>query len=113
MQKEAIPVSRHVHRLRLTDYLTGVGTNVFNPKVGVFFLSFLPVFIPRGSPAPLESLLLGGVFVAEGVMWLTAIAPLRDRLSAIISRPGVRRQMERLTGIVMVGFGVRLAMERR
>jgi threonine/homoserine/homoserine lactone efflux protein len=112
-EKEASPVSEPAHRHKITDYLTGIGTNLFNPKVGVFFVSFLPVFIPRGVPVAPVSLLLGGVFLAEGIMWLTAIVLLGDRLSAIVSRPSVRRRVERLTGLVMVGFGVRLAIEKR
>jgi threonine/homoserine/homoserine lactone efflux protein len=95
------------------DYLTGVGTNLFNPKVGIFFVSFLPVFIPRGISVAPASLMLGGIFLAEGIVWLTAIVCLAARLSAILSRPRIRRRMERLTGLVMVGFGVRLAIERR
>jgi threonine/homoserine/homoserine lactone efflux protein len=45
-------------------------------------------------------------------VWLTAIVWLAARLSAILSRSGIRRRMERLTGLAMVGFGVRLAIER-
>jgi threonine/homoserine/homoserine lactone efflux protein len=81
--------------------------------VGVFFVSFLPVFIPRGAPVAPASLLLAGIFVTEGVAWLTLIAVLGDRLSVIVNRAAVRRRLERLTGIVMIGFGVRLALERR
>jgi threonine/homoserine/homoserine lactone efflux protein len=110
---EASRVSQPAHGHKATDYLTGIGTNLFNPKVGVFFVSFLPVFIPRGAPVAPVSLLLGAVFLAEGILWLTAVALLGDRLSAIVSRPSVRRRAERLTGLVMVGFGVRLAIEQR
>lgn len=98
---------------RATDYLTGVGTNLFNPKVGVFFVSFLPVFIPAGEPVAPDSLLLGTIFLAEGITWLTAVVLVGDRLSVLISRPRIRRRLERLTGLVMVGFGVRLAAEHR
>jgi len=97
----------------LADYLTGAGTNLLNPKVGIFFISFLPVFIPRGVPAAPAALILGGIFLAEGIVWLTAIVLLGDRLNAVVSRASVRRRMERLTGLVMIGFGVRLALERR
>jgi threonine/homoserine/homoserine lactone efflux protein len=97
----------------LADYLTGAGTNLLNPKVGVFFISFLPVFIPRGVPVAPAALLLGGIFLAEGIVWLTALVLLGDRLNAVVSRATVRRRMERLTGLVMIGFGVRLALERR
>ena len=101
------------HTRPLADYLTGAGTNLLNPKVGIFFISFLPVFIPRGAPVAPAALILGGIFLAEGIMWLTAIVLLGDRLNAMVSRASVRRRMERLTGLVMIGFGVRLALERR
>ena len=101
------------HIRTLAGYLTGAGTNLLNPKVGIFFISFLPVFIPRGVPAAPAALILGGIFVTEGVLWLAAIALLGDRLNAVVSRANVRRRIERLTGLVMIGFGVRLALERR
>jgi len=101
------------HTRPLADYLTGAGTNLLNPKVGIFFISFLPVFIPRGVPVAPAALLLGGIFLAEGIVWLTAIVLLGDRLNALVSRASVQRRMERLTGLVMIGFGVRLALERR
>jgi len=97
----------------LAGYLTGAGTNLLNPKVGIFFISFLPVFIPRGVPVAPAALILGGIFLAEGIVWLTAIVLLGGRLNALVSRASVRRRMERLTGLVMIGFGVRLALERR
>ena len=97
----------------VTGYIAGIGTNLFNPKVGVFFVSFLPVFIPRGVPVAPMSLLLGGIFLTEGIIWLIVIAMLGHRLSAIINRPSMRRRAERLTGLVMIGFGVRLAIEQR
>jgi len=101
------------HTRPLAGYLTGAGTNLLNPKVGIFFISFLPVFIPRGVPAAPAALILGGIFLAEGIVWLTAIVLLGDRLNALVSRASVQRRMERLTGLVMIGFGVRLALERR
>ena len=97
----------------LAGYLAGTGTNLLNPKVGIFFISFLPVFIPRGVPVAPAALILGGIFLAEGIVWLTAVALLGDRLKAVVSRASVRRRMERLTGLVMIGFGVRLALEHR
>jgi threonine/homoserine/homoserine lactone efflux protein len=97
----------------LAEYLTGAGTNMLNPKVGIFFVSFLPVFIPRGVPVAPAAFILGSVFLTEGIVWLSVIALLGDRLNVVLSRASVRRRMEQLTGLVMIGFGVRLALERR
>ena len=95
------------------QYLAGAGTNLLNPKVGVFFISFLPAFIPRGVPVGQAALALGGIFVLETTVWLAAIVLLGERFNAIVSRASVRRRLDRLTGLVMIGFGVRLALERR
>jgi threonine/homoserine/homoserine lactone efflux protein len=73
----------------------------------------LPVFIPHGAQVAPTALILGGIFLAEGIVWLAVIVLLGDRLNAVVSRASVRRRMERLTGVVMIGFGVRLAAERR
>jgi len=111
--EQPTPLPLVARRRRLAEYLTGAGTNLLNPKVGIFFISFLPVFIPRGAPVALMALILGAIFLAEGIVWLAAIVLLGDRLSALVTRAGVRRRMERLTGLVMIGFGLRLAFERR
>ena len=86
---------------------------MLNPKVGIFLVSFLPVFIPRGVSVASAAMILGSVYVTEGIVWLGAIALLGDRLNVLLSRASVRRRMEQLTGLVMIGFGVRLALERR
>jgi threonine/homoserine/homoserine lactone efflux protein len=97
----------------LAGYLTGAGTNLLNPKVGVFFISILPVFIPRGAPPAPTALALGGAYVAEGIAWLALLVLLGGRLAAALTQPRVRRRLEGVTGLVMIGFGVRLALERR
>jgi threonine/homoserine/homoserine lactone efflux protein len=105
--------SAAVRRGPRAQYLTGAGTNLLNPKVGIFFISFLPAFIPRGVPVGQTALLLGGIFVAETIVWLGAIVLLGERFNAVVSRARVRRRIDRLTGAVMIGFGLRLALERR
>jgi threonine/homoserine/homoserine lactone efflux protein len=94
-------------------YLTGLATNILNPKVGVFFISFLPVFVPRGAPAGTTSLLFGAIFVTEGTLWLLTLVLLATRLGTLMTRPRVQRRLERLTGVVMIGFGLRVATEHR
>lgn len=95
------------------QYLAGAGTNLLNPKVGIFFISFLPAFVSRGVPVGQTALMLGGVFVAETIVWLAAIVLVGQRFNAVVSRASVRRRIDRLTGVVMIGFGLRLALERR
>jgi threonine/homoserine/homoserine lactone efflux protein len=94
-------------------YLNGVLSNLLNPKISVFFMAFLPAFIPAGDSTPGFSLVLGAWFIAETGLWLAVVAWLADRGVRWLRRPAVQRWMERVTGVVLIGFGLRLATESR
>lgn len=94
-------------------FLQGFLTNVLNPKVAVFYLTFLPQFISPGEPVLRRSLMLAGIHIAMGFVWLTAYAWFVDRLGAILTRPAVKAWLERVTGGVLIALGLRLAWERR
>jgi threonine/homoserine/homoserine lactone efflux protein len=86
---------------------------VLNPKVAIFYLTFLPQFIAPGEPVLRRSFLLAGIHIGMGVTWLTAYAWFVDRLGAILTRPRVKAWLERVTGGVLIALGARLAWERR
>lgn len=91
----------------------GLLSDLGNPKIAVFFTSFLPQFV-RGSGSAFGSLLLlGGIFAALTLAWLAAYAVAVGRASDLIRRPRVRKTLDRFTGVVLIGFGVRLAFEHR
>lgn len=92
---------------------TGLLTNVLNPKVGVFYVTLLPQFIPHGASVLTTSLLLAGIHVALGLMWFTVIALLVGRIRHVVARAAVRRRIEQVTGVAFLGFGVRLALALR
>jgi RhtB (resistance to homoserine/threonine) family protein len=94
-------------------FLQGFLTNVLNPKVAIFYLTFLPQFIAPGEPVLRRSFLLAGVHIVMGFAWLTAYAWFVDRLGAILTRPRVKAWLERVTGGVLIALGARLAWERR
>ena len=94
-------------------YLNGLLSNLFNPKISVFFMAFLPAFIPAGASAAEFSLALGIWFIAATGLWLAVVAWLADRSVRWLRRPAVQRRIERATGIVLIGFGLRLATESR
>ncbi len=94
-------------------FLRGLFTNLLNPKVGVFYVSFLPQFIPPGSNAVLFSVLLAGIHAVFGILWFAALVLATRPLARLLARPAVRRGLDGLTGTVLIGFGLRLALERR
>ena len=97
----------------LGAFLQGFLTNVLNPKVAIFYLTFLPQFIAPGEPVLARSLLLASVHIAMGIVWLTAYAWFIDRLGTVLTRPAVKAWLERVTGGLLIALGARLAWERR
>jgi len=106
-------VSGATARRGATPYLQGLLTNILNPKVAVFYLTFLPQFIDPTGNVLAQSLAFALAHSVMGIAWLSAYAYVLARLSALFARSGVRRWLERITGAVLVGLGVRLAFERR
>ncbi len=91
----------------------GLFTNLLNPKIGVFYLAVLPQFLPHGVNPFLASLVLGGVHDVEGLIWFTALIAMVRFAAGWLGRPNVRRWLDRVTGVVFVGFGLRLALDRQ
>jgi RhtB (resistance to homoserine/threonine) family protein len=100
-------------RIYRRSYVEGLLNNLLNPKVALFYLTFLPQFMSPGDPVIARSLLMGLIHAAEGIIWLMLYAYFLSRLSELMSRPSVRRNIERVTGLLLVGLGVRLVWEKR
>ncbi len=90
----------------------GLLSNLGNPKIAVFFTSFLPQFAPPGSSF-VTLLALGLVFCLMTLAWLVGYGAVVARAGDVLRRPRVRRALEGLTGAVLIAFGVRLATEHR
>ena len=86
-------------------------TNLLNPKVGAFYLSALPQFLPHGVAPLLASTALAMVHNVEGMVWFAGLVFLVGRAARVLSRPAVRRRLDQFAGLVFIGFGVRLAVE--
>jgi len=94
-------------------FATGALTNLLNPKVGVFYVSFLPQFVPGGVPVGPYILLLGTLHALLGIIWFACLILASRPLSKLLRKPVVVRACNRLTGGVFVAFGVGLALEAR
>jgi threonine/homoserine/homoserine lactone efflux protein len=100
-------------QIRRRAYTQGLLTNVLNPKVALFYLTLLPQFMVPGDPVLLKSLLLAGIHITLGLIWLSTYAYFLSRLSDLLMRPAVRQRLERVTGLLLLALGVRLAWEHR
>jgi len=88
----------------------GVLSNLGNPKMAVFFASLLPQFAPEGSSSFAVLLMLGFLFCAMTLAWLSLYAVAISRLGRLVTTT-VRRTLDAVTGVVLVALGYRLATE--
>jgi RhtB (resistance to homoserine/threonine) family protein len=91
----------------------GLLSDLANPKIGVFFTSLLPQFVDPGQPVLLPFLALGSIFVLMTFFWLVAYTLVAARAAETLQRPRVRAIMDRVTGVVLIALGLRLAAEHR
>jgi threonine/homoserine/homoserine lactone efflux protein len=94
-------------------FATGAMTNLLNPKVGVFYVSFLPQFVPHGVSVAPYVLLLGAIHVLLGLIWFACLIAATRPIARWLRRPALVRTCDRLTGAVFVAFGIGLAIESR
>lgn len=98
---------------RPSGFRQGLLSNLLNPKIAVFFTSFIPQFVSPGESVVLSALTLGAIFNLLGMLWLLSFALFVSRAGDLLRRPRVKTALDRLTGCVLVGFGLRLATEQR
>jgi threonine/homoserine/homoserine lactone efflux protein len=94
-------------------FARGALTNLLNPKVGIFYVSFLPQFIPSGVSVAPFTLLLGAIHAVLGLLWFSALIAATRPLTRWLRRPLVVRWLDRSTGGIFIAFGARLAFESR
>lgn len=104
----ATPPAAPAHAVFRQGFLSAIS----NPKLGVFFVTFLPQFVLPGQAVLPRLLELGIVFAVIGWVWMNVYGLFVNRLREVITAPRVRQWMQRLTGLVLLGFGARLALER-
>jgi threonine/homoserine/homoserine lactone efflux protein len=89
---------------------TGLLTNLLNPKVGAFYLSVLPQFLPPDTSALGMGVLLALVHAALSLVWFAVLVLGAAAARRWLQRPGVHRTVEGVTGVTLLGLGLRLAL---
>ena len=96
-----------------SPFRQGLLCNLLNPKAGIFFTALLPQFVSPDDPALLVALLMTAIAAATSLGWLSVYATVVPRAGDVLRRPPVRRALDRVTGVVLIGLGLRLALTRR
>ncbi len=95
------------------SFVRGVLTNLLNPKVGVFYVSFLPQFVPHGAVVAPFIMMLGAIHVGIGLVWVACLIGATRPVARWLRRPKVLQSLDRVTGGLFVAFGVALALDAR
>ncbi|MBW5799604.1 LysE family translocator [Halomonas elongata] len=103
-ESRAVPVWRPLRE--------GLLSNVLNPKTVVFYMAFLPQFISPGDPALVKSLWLAGVHFIVANLWQIGVVLMVGSASRWLASPAFSRWLNGVTGGVLIGFGVKLALTR-
>lgn len=95
-----------------SSFMQGFFTNLLNPKVAVFFLTFLPQFVQTTKSPLIPFFILGVTYTVLTLMWFVVYILLLNQVRQFMNRPQTQKWMEGLTGSVLIGFGVKLALEK-
>jgi RhtB (resistance to homoserine/threonine) family protein len=106
------PLNRGPTSSAFAEFRNGLLTNILNPKVAVFYLTFLPQFVDIQGHVLLQSILLSTVHIAMSFVWLCLIGTFVTYFRTQLTKPSVRNKIQSITGLALIAFGVRLAMSK-
>lgn len=93
-------------------YFEGLLTNALNPKVSMFYLAAFPQFITLGETTPAAAFILVAIHALINAVWFGAMVMLLARLTTFAQNGQFQRWLKGVTGVVFIGFGVKLATYR-
>jgi threonine/homoserine/homoserine lactone efflux protein len=94
-------------------FARGLFTNLLNPKVGIFYVTFLPLFLPTGSNVVGFSMLLASIHALEGIVWFSVLVAAVRPFSAWLGKKEAVKKLDYIMGTVFIGFGVKLLFADR
>lgn len=95
------------------SWLRGATANLLNPKIGAFYVAMLPQFIPAHASHLLMGLALAGIHDIEGIIWFTMLISAVHLARRFLGSDRIHQIMDRITGTVLIGFGLKLALSSR
>ncbi|MDR0124599.1 MULTISPECIES: LysE family translocator [Bacillus] len=106
-EKEAAPPHK-VETPKHSAFKQGLISNTLNPKVAIFFLTFLPQFVTPGLNTSFQFVVMGSIYALLSILWFSTIVLLLGYIRKFLLSAKVQTTIDRITGLVLVGFGVKL-----
>ncbi|MEK4229658.1 LysE family translocator [Solibacillus sp. FSL H8-0538] len=94
-----------------SPFKQGLLTNLLNPKVAVFFLTFLPQFVTNEGSAIIQLLAMGLTYAVLSILWFILYVFFIGYVREWLMSPIIQSRIEKATGIVLIGFGLKLALD--
>lgn len=102
------PVKSEKKQSTITSFVEGFLTNALNPKVSMFYLAAFPQFMPNSGEVSIAYFLVF-LHAVIAIVWFSAMVFLLSRLTSLATKSSVSRGLKSITGIVFIGFGIKLA----
>jgi RhtB (resistance to homoserine/threonine) family protein len=112
-KKKATNAENQYHdEIKKSAFKQGLFSNILNPKVAMFFLTFLPQFVKTGENATQQLIIMGVIYTLLSISWFFIYVFFINYLREWLMSPKVQRTMDKATGLVLIGFGLKLALGR-
>lgn len=99
--------------MKKSAFKQGLLSNVLNPKVAMFFLTFLPQFVKAGENAQQQLIIMGIIYTLLSIFWFFLYVYFINYMREWLMSPKVQRVMDKATGAVLIGFGLKLALDKQ
>ena len=94
-------------------FMKGLWGNLLNPKVGIFYISFLPQFIPHTASPVVWTMGLVLIHELIGFIWSIFLIVAMQSIAAYLKQPKFIQYMDRITGSIFILFALKLALSKR
>jgi RhtB (resistance to homoserine/threonine) family protein len=105
--------NQDISEMKKSAYKQGLFSNVLNPKVAMFFLTFLPQFVKTGENATQHLIIMGIIYTVLSISWFFVYVFFINYLREWLMSPKVQSIMDKATGLVLIGFGLKLALDKQ
>lgn len=113
-KKNAVNVSnQNPSDRKKSAFKQGLLSNVLNPKVAMFFLTFLPQFVQPGAAVTQQLILMGVIYTVLSITWFFVYVFFINYSREWLMSPKVQRIMDQTTGLILIGFGLKLALDKQ
>jgi RhtB (resistance to homoserine/threonine) family protein len=99
--------------VKKSAFKQGLLSNVLNPKVAMFFLTFLPQFVKSGADATQQLVMMGVIYTVLSITWFFVYVFFINYLRAWLMSPKVQGIMNKVKGLILIGFGLKLALAKQ